>query len=60
MMGDYRIDKYNGVNDVIDREKIQRQCNGLREILSSGIPNDFASGELHALNLVLSGFYLKK
>lgn len=51
---------YDGISDLIDRDKIQRHCNGLKEILSTGIPNDFAQGELHALNLVLNGFYLKK
>jgi hypothetical protein len=55
-----KIRKHDDFQDIIDRDKIERQCKGLREMLSSGIPNDFAQGELHALSLVLNGFYLKK
>lgn len=48
------------MSDVIDREKIERQCKGLKQLLAVGSGNDFALGELHALNLVLDGFYLKE
>lgn len=47
------------MDDVIDREKIERQCRALIKSLDSGTVNDFIVGELHGLRMVLNGFYLK-
>lgn len=51
------------MSEMIDREKIERQVEGLRHHLANlqslGLEADHIIGELHGLELVLSGFYLK-
>lgn len=43
----------------IDEEKIKKQIEGLKNVIAK-TDMDFAHGELHALSLVLNGFYCKE
>lgn len=51
------------MSETIDREKIERQVEGLKyhikNLQNAGIDADYLIGEAHGLEMVLEGFYLK-